>query len=405
MDKPQKERIALLEKAADISQLRRDNARDLLDIALHQSKQPNTFVLKNHLLAFALAGCVGFGGLYAQLERGLPYGGVGGAGIGLAIGLWSNARDDARQSREKKALVATRQARLAALEKELAQKVQAYREEEEIGWLMLALGTSKCQLLALQEWLADPRREMKDAVLASVDILLTHYTKQELPDVPTAELLREREFRTLRDRLFSEEVQIQKAEFMQRVASRHTLRQEQEKAQSQKQAESRVATTSAIGGTAAGVVAGVAAAGIGSELARTLGASKNTANWVGAIGGAAAVVGVGLLAANALGQMMRQAEAERQRREEQNFQAALVLTRRIWATLAGSARSDAATQIRAATVALQKLEDFQNHELRTQDRSLQEHVAILKTCLQNVLRASKASGKNPSRGFWESLFG
>ncbi|MGQ9865469.1 MAG: hypothetical protein ACUVSQ_04180 [Pseudanabaenaceae cyanobacterium] len=386
MDPAQKERIALLEQEADAIQLRRNNARDLLDIAKHHRKQPNTFRVQKHLWALALAGCVSIGGIYAQVKEAMPYGGVLGTGVGLAIGLGSNTLDDRRQTREKIALVAQRKRELAALEAELVPKVQQYREEEEIGWLMLALGISKPTLLALREWLADPRRDMKDAILASVDLVQESYLKQSLAEAQTPEIRGEKTFRTLRDRLFSEEIQIQKQEFLQRVARRHTLRQESEKALSQKRSDNRVAIASTVSGTVSGVVAGAAVAGMGSSLARTLGASRNTANWIGAIGGATAVIGVGLLAANAVGEIMRKSEAERQRREAQNFRNALTITREIQMILAGHASSHSRAKIKAAKTVLDKLEAFRERELRTQDPPLQDYVDLLRTGLKKFLR-------------------
>lgn len=106
MDKQQKALIATLERKADECQLQRNNSQDLLDIALHKSKQPNIFVLRNHLFAFTLTALVGVGGIYMQLEKKVQYGSVMGAGMGLFIALISNAMDDSRQTREKNNLVA-----------------------------------------------------------------------------------------------------------------------------------------------------------------------------------------------------------------------------------------------------------------------------------------------------------
>lgn len=383
MDKQQKELIRLLEEKADEGQLRRNNAQDILDIAIHKSKQPNIFALKNHIFAFTIAGLIGVGGVYTQLEKGMQYGSIIGSGAGLFIGLLSKTMDDSRQKREKNDIVEKRRSELGKLESELSIAVQRYREEEEIGWLMFALDISKDKFIALREWMSDPRRSMKDAILESIDIITVSYLSEPLDIVQTPNILREREFRTLRNKLFSEEVQLKKEEFMLRIARKHNLLQERERSISQQQSDRKVATASVIGGTASGLAAGAVVAGIGSGVASTFGASKDTANLVGTLGGAAAVVGVGLLAAGTITEMMRKSEEDRQQREIQDFRDSFIVTSQVLEIISGNASGDDQTKMKAARVALQKLDSFKKKELKTQDGPLKDYVNALRVCIKS----------------------
>lgn len=385
MDKQQKELIVVLERNADECQLQRNNSQDLLDIALHKSKQPNVFVLRNHLFAFTITALVGVGGIYMQLEKKVQYGSLMGAGVGLCIALISNAMDDSRQTRNKNELVAKRDSELQANENVLMQAAQKYREEEEIGWLTFALGISKTKFLALREWMSDPRRTMKDAVLDSTDIFTINYLSQPLSSLQLKGLTVEREYRTLRSKMFSKEVQIKRDEFMLRVASKHKLIQEKELANDKNRSEKMIATTSVVGGTTAGLAAGAAAAGIGSGVASALGGSRDTANLVGALGGAAVVLGVGVLAAGAITDMMRKSEQERRKREEQNYRDSFMITNNILETITKSKSSSNSEKINAARKALQKLDLFKSNELKSQDEPMKEYVNVLRFQVKSFL--------------------
>ena len=225
------------------------------------------------------------------------------------------------------------------------QAAQKYREEEEIGWLTLALGISKTKFLALREWMSDPRRTMKDAILDSTDIFTINYLSQSLSSLQPNSLNLEREYRNLRNQMFSDEIQLQRNEFMIRVASKHKLIQEKELANDKKRSDKMIATTSVVGGTTAGLAAGAAAAGIGSGVASALGGSKDTANLVGALGGAAVVLGVGVLAAGAITDMMRKSEQERRKREQQNYRDSFMITHNILETISKSQTSRECHQI------------------------------------------------------------
>ncbi len=385
MDKEQKALIATLERKADECQLQRNNSQDLLDIALHKSKQPNIFVLQNHLFAITLTALVGVGGIYMQLEKKVQYGSVMGAGMGLFIALISNAMDDSRQTREKNNLVAQRNSELQANENILMQAAQKYREEEEIGWLTLALGISKTKFLALREWMSDPRRTMKDAILDSTDIFTVSYLSQSLSSLQLNSLNLEREYRNLRNKMFSDEIQLQRNEFMIRVASKHKLIQEKELANDKKRSDKMIATTSVVGGTTAGLAAGAAAAGIGSGVASALGGSKDTANLVGALGGAAVVLGVGVLAAGAITDMMRKSEQERRKREQQNYRDSFMITHNILEIISKSQTSSNSEKISAAKKALQKLDSFKSNELKSQDEAMKEYVDVLRFQVKSFL--------------------
>lgn len=385
MDKQQKQLIGILEEKANEIQLQRDNAQDLLDIAIHKSKQPNVFTIKNHVFAFALAGFIGLGGVYAQLEKGIQYGSIIGSGTGLFIGLLSNAMDDGRQKREKDNLVERRRLELDSLESELAINVQRYREEEEIGWLMFALGISKDQFFVLGEWMSDPRRSMKDAILESIDIITVSYLSKDFDIGQSDHILREREYRKIRNRLFSEEVQVKREKFMLRIAEKHNLLQERERSSSLNQSERRIATGSVVGATASGLAAGAAVAGIGSGIASTFGASKDTANLVGTLGGAAAVVGVGLLAASAITEMMRKLEEDRQHREIQNFKHSFTVCSKVLEIISANISADDQTKIKAARLVLQMLNSFKNKELETQDKPLKDYVNALRACIKSFI--------------------
>ena len=385
MDKQQKELIVVLERNADECQLQRNNSQDLLDIALHKSKQPNVFVLRNHLFAFTITALVGVGGIYMQLEKKVQYGSVMGAGVGLCIALISNAMDNSRQTRDKNELVAKRDSELQANENVLMQAAQKYREEEEIGWLTFALGISKTKFLALREWMSDPRRTMKDAVLDSTDIFTINYLSQPLSSLQLKGLTVEREYRTLRSKMFSKEVQIKRDEFMLRVASKHKLIQEKELANDKNRSEKMIATTSVVGGTTAGLAAGAAAAGIGSGVASALGGSRDTANLVGALGGAAVVLGVGVLAAGAITDMMRKSEQERRKREEQNYRESFIITNNILEIITKSKSSSNNEKINAARKALQKLDLFKSNELKSQDEPMKEYVNVLRFQVKSFL--------------------
>ena len=385
MDKQQKELIGLLEEKADECQLRRNSAHDLLDIAIHKGKQSNAFILKNHLFAFAIAGLIGVGGVYAQLQKGMQYGSIIGSGTGLFIGLLSNSMDDARQKREKNNLIQQRKSELNSIEKEFVNSVQQYREEEEIGWLMFALEISRKEFIALREWMSDPRRSMKDSILESIDILIVSYLLKPLDIVQIPSIAQERKHRIIRSKLFSEEIQINKEEFMLRIAEKHKLLQEREKSTSQKLSERRIATASVLGGTASGLAAGTASVGIGSGIASTFGASKDTANLVGALGGVAVVVGVGLLAAGAIKEMMRKSEEDRQQREIQNFKDSFIVTSQVLEIFSSNSSADEKTKFKAARVALQRLDLFKSKELRTQDDLLKDYVNILRAYIKEFI--------------------
>ncbi|AUT02661.1 hypothetical protein CLI64_20945 [Nostoc sp. CENA543] len=385
MDKQQRDLITLLENKAYDSQMQRNNAQDLFDIAVHKSQQPNKFILNKHLLPFAIAGFIGASGVYMELKQGVQYASLAGAGIGLLTSLASNSRDDARQTREKGELVSRAKLELETSESKLAKDLQTFNTELEIGYLMWALDITKAEVFSLQEWMSDPRRTMKDAILTSIDIVILHYLQQTLDVLHIESLVRERRYRSIRDKLMSEETQLNKDDFMSQVVTKNHLLQAQEARNWLKESATIVATASALGGTAAGLAAGAATAGIVSGIAGAIGSSKDAVRLGGTLGGAAAVVAIGALAASSITEMMKKGEPGRRQQEMQKFHDSFTITNSILEMISHSQSASNADKVNAAKKALLKLDAFKNNELKNQDKPMKEYVDILRCHLKQFL--------------------
>ncbi len=381
-----------LESTATAAQYHRDDALDRCDVAEHRYRQPNRYIWRNQANALLVATCLGLGGVGVALGQGTPTWGVLGTGAGVAVGLVSKVMDDDRQTWEKEEQLLAAQHRLQQAEQTLQEAVQAYQAAEEARWLMLALDLNPLEFQQFRDWMADPRRSMKDAVLEAVDLLAVPSGTGLSLAGSRRELAEERQHRALKHKLTSPEFQLAKDAFMATIATKHTLRRQQEQAEDARNALHQTVAVSAGGAATLGMAAGAAAADWIANTVTAFDGSKNLANTLATIGGAATVVGVGVVAAGAIASILFQSEKERQRQEEQRFQAAFTITQsihnvvtKLCALPEGAARQELVSQLRATIVA------FQQRELKSQDQQLQRFVRILQTQLEDYSKQAPCS--------------
>jgi hypothetical protein len=390
-DPQQIQLVNQLEHQANEAQLARNTAKDRLDIALYRSQQLNRYRWRQHGAAWLFAGLVGVGGTVYATNNEAPYIIPLAAGCGLGAGLLSNAADQRRQTYEKQDRLQLCRYDLTQSEKQLRQAVTRYREEEETGWLMYALDTSKDKLLALREWMADPRRTMKDAVLESIDIVTTQFLDQPLEKQFNDPLATERAYRQARQQLFSEAIALQKDEFLANVFTKHHLLREQELQSAGVKADWLTKGTTIGVGSAAGLLAGAGITALGSKAA--LGSSKAMlAHTITGTASIAAVVGVGLLTAGTVHRWINQANHRRRQQEAQQFQDAFAITTQILDNIT-QARGveEPKTQHQSLQKALDCLNTLRRQAIKSQDRQMKKYVEILSDRLQQSLKATSQS--------------
>jgi hypothetical protein len=397
-DPQQTEQVAVLEHQANEAQLVRNNAKDQFEIAQHRLQLPNLFRWRHHTAAFILAGVVSTGGSLYVLKADAPYLVPVAAGAGLSIGLASNALDDRKQKREKHHWLETCRYGLGQAEAQMRQCVAQYREEEEIRWLMYALDIKKDQILTLREWMADPRRTMKDAIAESIDIVTTQFLQQ--PPDTLYKLAQERDHRQLRQRLFSETIQVQKDEFVNHVLAKHNVLRDQELQAFALNADILNKSVMVAGGTAAGLMAGTGLSAMGMGAAG-LGSSKLAiAHAVSSPLSFAATVGVGILAAGTLNKWMSKRESNRRQREAQQFHDAFTMTTQVLEALTqAQTLSSKAAQRQQLQQALEQINVFKGQALKRQDPQLKEYVQLLSDRLQSYLHPASTPLRNLQRLF------
>jgi hypothetical protein len=381
-DPQQTERVAVLEHQANEAQLIRNTARDQFDIAQHRSRLPNVFRWRHHTAAFIMAGVIGTGGSLYAIKADAPYMIPVAAGAGLSVGLASNALDDRKQKREKLHRIEVCRYDLGQSETQMRQCVAEYREEEEIRWLMYALEIQRDRLITLREWMADPRRTMKDAIAESIDITTTQFLQQPLD--ASYQLIQERNNRQLRQRLFSETLQVQKDEFVNHVFAKHNLLRDQELQDVALSADLLNKSVTIAGGTAAGLMAGTSIAGLGSSKLAIAHAVSNPLSF-------AATLGVGILAAGTLHRWMSKIEKDRREREAQQFHESFAIATQILETLTQAQTLSSKTERhRQLQQALEQVNIFKGQTPKRQDPQLKEYANLLGDRLHTYLHpASK----------------
>ncbi|WP_404784047.1 hypothetical protein [Altericista sp. CCNU0014] len=396
VDPQQTQLVRTLEQQATEAELERNLAKDRLDIALYRSRQPNRYRWQQHGAAWVFAGVVGVSGTVYALDREAPFLIPIAAGVGLSAGLLSNAADKRKQTYEKQDRLELCRYGLGEAEKNLRQAVTLYREEEETGWLMYALDTSKEKLLALRAWMSDPRRTMKDALLESIDITTTQFLKQPLDDRLNSSLTTERQFRRARQQLFDEAIALRKDEFLASVFAKHHLFRERELQEAGLKADLFIKAASVGVGSATGLLAGSGITALSSKLV-ALGTSKAAiAHAVTGTAGIATVLGAGLLAAGTLHNWMSQADRQRRQREAQQFQDAFVLTAQILETVLQARAAKDPQDCRQHLLSAQNsLNTLKRQALKKQDAQMKQYAEILSDRLQ---RALKIVAKQPSFG-------
>ena len=385
-DPQQTELVAVLEHQANEAELVRNSAIDELEIAHHRSQQSNVFRWGKHLSAFIIAGVVSTGGTLYALKQDAPYVIPVAAGVSLGVGLTSNSLDDRKQKREKAQRVDISRYNLKHAETRLRETVTQYREEEEIRWLMYALDIKKDHILTLKEWMADPRRTMKDAIAESIDIVSTQFLNQTPEAETVPRLLLERQNRSLRQRLFSETLQLQKDEFVGNVFSKHHLLRDQELQSFALSADLFSKSVSVAGGTATGLMAGAGITALGAGAAG-LGSTKMAiAHAVSSPLSFAATLGVGMLAAGTLRRWMLKREGERRQQEAHQFHDAFLITTQIQENLIqAQSATIAAEQTQYLQTVWEQVNAFKRQELKRQDPQLKEYVNILSERLKAYL--------------------
>ncbi len=387
VDPQQIQLVHTLEQQATEAELERNSAKDRFDIALYRSQQPNWYRWKQHGAAWIFAGVVGMSGTVYALDKEAPFLIPVAAGAALSTGLLSNAVDKRRQTYEKQDRLELCRYGLTEAEKNLRQAVTLYREEEETGWLMYALDTSKDRLLALRTWMSDPRRTMKDAVLESIDIATAQFLQQPLDDSLNPALTTERQFRQVRQQLFDEAIALRKDEFLANVFAKHHLLREQELQQAGLKADLFINAASVGVGSAAGLLTGTGITALSSKMV-ALGSSKAViAHAVTGAAGIATVLGAGLLAAGTLHGWMSQGDRQRRQREAQQFQEAFAMTAQILETLMQAQQAKDATDCRKhLQAAYDSLNTLKRQALKGQDAPMKQYVEILGHRLQRSLK-------------------
>jgi hypothetical protein len=399
IDPQQTELVSVLAEQADEAQWVRNTAKDRFDIASHRLQQPNVYRWKNQTTALLFAGIVSLGGTLYGLSRDAAYGIPFAAGAGLGIGMASKTLDDRRQTREKQEWLNITRYELQRTEMQLREAVMVYREEEETRWLMYALDVRKEEFLGLREWMADPRRTMKDAVLESIDIVTAQFLRRPLDTDAMSQLPQERNYRQLRQRLFSPEIQLQKDEFLANLFSKHHLLRDQEQFAASSSSDARVKTFSLTGGTAAGLLTGSGVTAFGATMASTLGSSNAAiANTLTSTGSFAAAIGMGLLAAGTIYSWMAKTETERRQLESQQFHDAFMVTTQILEeVLQAQTASDETEQSQKLQSVWERLNTFKKRELRSQDRQLKQYVELLGDRIKQYLQSTSKRTKSPAK--------
>jgi hypothetical protein len=400
IDPQQTELVTVLEEQADTAQWTRNSAKDQFDIASYRAQQPPVYRWKRQSTALIWAGAISLGGSLYATGQGVPYATPLFVGTGVSIGLGSKSLDDRRQKREKKDGLNLSRYELEQAETNLRQAVTLYREEQETGWLMYALEIRKEELLALREWMSDPRRTMKDAMLESIDIVTASFLQSPLEADLVSRLPLERHHRQVRQRLLSHDLQLQKDEFLGHVFSKHHLLRDQELQIAASHSNVRTKTWSATGGTVAGLMTGSGISAMGASIAGTLGSSKMAIAHTLASTGSLAALGVGLLAAGTLHRWMAKSETERRQIESQQFHDAFTITTQILEDiLSAQTATDEVTQKHHLQTAQNRLKAFGQNELRTQDPQLKQYAGLLgdrlKQYLQPEARRSRLGKLNP----------
>lgn len=389
VDPQQIQLVNALAQQATEAELERNSAKDRLDIALYRAQQPNPYRWRQHGAAWIFAGVVGMSGTVYALQKEAPYVMPMAAGVGLSAGLLSNAVDKRRQTNAKQDRLELCRYGLGEAEKHLRQTVTLYREEEETGWLMYALNTSKESLLTLRTWMADPRRTMKDAVLESIDIVTTQFLEQPLDDLRSLSLTTERNYRQVRRQLFDEAIALKKDEFLANVFAKHHFLREQELQQAGLKADLFIQSTAVGVGSVTGLLAGAGITALSAKAA-AMGSSKMAiaAHSITGTIGITAVVGAGLLAAGTLHNWMSKADQQRRQREAQQFEEAFAVTAQILETVM---QAQTVQDVAERRIHLQAAYDgfctLKRRLLKGQDIEMKQYVEILGDRLQRSLRA------------------
>ncbi len=405
VDPQQIQLVNALEQQATEAQQERNLAKDRLDIALYRSLQPNVYRWRKHGAAWIFAGVVGTSGtVYALQKQEASYIIPLAAGVGLSAGLLSNAVDKRKQTYGKQDRLELSRYGLGEAEKQLRQAVTLYREEEETGWLMYALDTSKNKLLTLRTWMSDPRRTMKDSVLESIDILTTQVLGQPLEDRHTPTLTTERNHRQVRRQLFDEAIALKKDEFLANVFAKHHFLREQELQEAGLQADLLIKGAAVGFGTAAGLLAGSTMTALGSNVA-AMGSSKMAiAHVITGATSVAAVLGAGILAAGTLHNWMSKADGQRRQREAQQFQDAFAMTTQILETvMLAQSTQDFTERRRHLQTAYDCLNTLRRETGKAQDSQMKQYVELLGDRLQRALKVT-AKQQPVSHKFRVNLF-
>jgi hypothetical protein len=387
VDPQQIQLVNTLEQQATEAELSRNLAKDCLDIARYRSQQPNQYRWRQHGVAWFFAGVVGISGTVYALEKEAPYVIPLAAGAGLSLGLLSNAMDQRRQTDEKQDRFELCRVGLGEAEKQLRQAVTLYREEEETGWLMYALNTSKERLLALRTWMSDPRRTMKDAVLESIDIVTTQVLQLPLADRLNPSLTMERDYRQLRSQLFDEAIALKKDEFLANVFAKHHFLREQALTEAGLSADLWIKSTAVGVGSAAGLLAGAGITALGSTVAMASSSKMAIAQAVTGTVSIAAVLGAGLFAAGTVHGWMKKADSQRRQREAQQFQDAFTLTAQILErVMQAQGTEDSIARRIHLQAAYDSLNTLRQKALKGQDLQMRQYVEILGDQLQRGLK-------------------
>jgi hypothetical protein len=388
VDPQQIQLVNALEHQATEAELARNEAKDRLDIARYYSQQPNVYRWRQHGIAWIFAGVVGASGTIYALEKEAPYIVPLTAGVGLSAGLLSNAIDKRKQTDFKQDRLELSRYGLGEAEKNLRQAVTLYREEEETGWLMYALDTSKEKLLALRTWMSDPRRTMKDSVLESVDLIATQFLAQPLDDRLNPSLSTERHYRQVRRQLFDEAIALKKDEFLANVFAKHHVLREQELQETGLKADLFIKSAAVGLGSTTGLLAGASMTALGSNMA-AFGSSKVAiAQAITGTASIAAVLGAGLLAAGTFHNWLSKADQQRRQREAQQFQDAFAITTQILETVMLAQNTQDVAERRAHLQrAYQGLSTLKRDMLKAQDAQMKQYVEILGDRLQRAIKA------------------
>jgi hypothetical protein len=398
VDPQQIQLVNALEQQATEAELARNEAKDRFDIARYRSQQPNVYRWRQHSIAWIFASVVGASGTIYALEREAPYVVPLAAGVGLSAGLLSNTTDKRKQTNLKQDRLELSRYGLGEAEKHLRQAVTLYREEEETGWLMYALDTSKEKLLALRTWMSDPRRTMKDSLLESIDLIATQFLEQPLDDRRNPSLSTERQYRQVRRQLFDEGIALKKDEFLANVFAKHHFLREQEIQETGLKADLLIKSAAVGIGSTTGLLAGASMTALGSNMA-ALGSSKVAiAHAITGTASIAAVLGAGLLAAGTFHNWLSKSDQQRRQREAQQFQDAFAMTTQILETVMLAQNTQDMTERRAQLqCAYQGLNTLKRDMVKAQDAQMKQYVEILGDRLQRAIKTVAKQQPRPSK--------